>query len=82
MPVWLGSSVEKQVEKNFNLIILAARGLESGNSVYCQTVPAWFRRMINKKNKAKERHVLVRINRGEYELEVPHFKRDAAYDYW
>jgi hypothetical protein len=37
---------------------------------------------MNKQRRAQERAALVRIRNGDYELETPKFKRDAARDYW
>lgn len=73
-------SYEAQVKRHFEWITTQARGLESGADVFLNA-PAWYRRMLNVKRKAKERSVMFKINQGYYEMEVPHFKKDSTWNY-
>jgi hypothetical protein len=75
-------TTEEQIIRNFESIAKRARALEAGDTRYSWEAPSAFRRSINKDNKAQVRHAMARINMGDYDYEVPHFKRDAAWLYW
>lgn len=74
-------SYESQVKRNFELIDIEAWGLESGANVFYNS-PASFRRLLNKARKAAERKVMSKIRQGNYELEMPYFKKDANWLYF
>ena len=88
MPYWYGTFIprwtyEEQVNSNFESIAKRARAIESGKTAYCwESCPSSFRRNLNKENKAAVRHAMARINMGDYDYEVPLFKKDAAWLYW
>lgn len=71
-----------QVARNFEWIGRQARSIDKGEKRNWYNPPASFRRELNKKRRAAERHAMSRINMGDYEYEVPHFKRDAAWLYF
>jgi len=74
---------EDQVKYHFEQIEKEARKIVNGShkcSFY--KAPARYRRNLNHTRKAKERNVMAKIRQGDYDLELPKFKRDAAYDYW
>lgn len=75
---------EKQIEDNFDWITKRARALEKGakRGMWLMNVPSSYRRELNKIKKARERNILAKINRGNYELEFPIFKKDAHYLFW
>lgn len=72
---------EKQVKRHFEWIDIEAWGLESGANVF-MNAPAPFRRMLNKQRKAAERNAMAKIRQGDYEVEMPHFKKDANWLYF
>lgn len=74
-------SYEEQVKRHFEWIDIEAWGLESGANVF-YNAPAGFRRMLNKGRKAAERKAMAKIQQGDYEVEVPHFKKDANWLYF
>lgn len=77
-------STEDQVKRNFEGITRDARRLENGSHsiAFAKNASSEYRRMLNKKRKALERNIMSRIRNGEYELEMPKFKNDAAWNYW
>ena len=77
----LSYSYEEQVKRHFEWIDIEARGLESGANVFYNS-PAGFRRMLNKQRKAAERNAMAKIRQGDYEVEVPLFKKDANWLYF
>lgn len=74
-------SYEAQVKRHFEWIDIEARGLESGANVFYNS-PAGFRRMLNKGRKAAERKSMAKIQQGDYEVELPYFKKDANWLYF
>jgi hypothetical protein len=75
------SSYEEQVKRHFDWIDIEAWGLESGANVFYNS-PAGFRRMLNKCRKASERKAMAKIRQGDYEVEMPHLKKDANWLYF
>lgn len=75
-------SVEEQVENSFESITKRARALESGSTKYSWEAPSHFRRQLTRERKAQERAIMQKINNGRYDIELPEFKRDAAWIYW
>ena len=73
---------EEQVKRNLEYIKERARCLESGGVCSMDSTPSGFRRQLNKISKARLRHAMARINMGDWDYEVPFFKRDAAWLYW
>jgi len=73
--------VEEQIKRHFEWIDIEARGLESGANVFYNS-PAGFRRMLNTQRKAAEREAMAKIRQGDYEIEIPYFKKDANYRYF
>jgi hypothetical protein len=74
-------SYEVQVKRHFELIDIEAWGLESGANVFYNS-PAGFRRMLNKCRKGAERKAMAKIRQGDYEVEMPQFKKDANWLYF
>ena len=74
-------SYEEQIKSNFEDIDNAARALEQGKRVYFNA-HADYRRNINRRRKSKERHALIKINMGEYDVEIPRFKKNANWEYF
>jgi hypothetical protein len=82
---WLGVityTYEEQVKNHFEWIEKQARAIDRGTRKHWNHASASFRRELNKQRKAKERSALARINNGNYELELPTFKRDADWLYF
>lgn len=73
---------DEQVKSHFELIELQARAIDKGSKKNWNHAPADFRRELNKQRKAKERCVLARIRNGDYDCEIPHFKKDANWLYF
>lgn len=74
---------EEQVKDHFERITIEARNLENGDDIYYyNTAPKWFRQQINNRRKAKVRNIMFKIRNGDYELEIPKFKNDAAWLYF
>lgn len=78
---WYWSS-EEQIKNNFEWMGKHARAIDSGTHKHWLHASSDFRRELNKQRRAQERHALSRINMGDYEYEVPHFKRDADWLYF
>lgn len=80
VPRW---DVEEQIKDHFEWITEQARRLENGsNRVSFKNASSGYRRMLNGRRKAKERHAMARINMGDWDYEVPRFKNDAVWLYW
>lgn len=75
------SSHDEQVRKHFEFIDIEAWGLESGADTF-MNAPSHFRRLKNRQRKSRERSVMAKINQGDYEAEVPVFKRNANAEYF
>jgi len=78
-PNW---TFEEQVQSHFEWIEQQARVIDKGTHKTWKNAPSTFRRVINKQRKAIERHAIARIRNGDYEYEVPTFKRDANWLYF
>lgn len=76
-------SAEEQIKENLKWIDEQTRYIVNG-SHRCplDSVPSTHRRMLNRERKAQERAIMAKIRQGDYELEFPKFKQDAAWDYW
>jgi hypothetical protein len=70
-------SYEKQVEQHFEWIEVEFRMLENGHRGGQFHSTSGYRRLLNAKRKFAERQSLKKINNGNYEAEVPVFKKDA-----
>jgi hypothetical protein len=82
---WLYSKREheEQVRDNFKYIEEQTRRIING--FHCcsfNNAPSRYRRKINRARKSTERNIMAKIRQGDYELELPKFKNDAAYLYW
>jgi hypothetical protein len=78
-----GWDFDEQVKDHFRKITEQVRGMDKGHhGIYYRNASSSFRRMINKQNKANIRNAISRIRNGDYDYEVPNFKRDAAWLYW
>lgn len=75
------NDAEEQVKHHFEWITQQARALETGQSCFMNS-PAFFRRLLNKKRKSCEKTVMAKIRQGDYEAELPYFKKDANFLYW
>ena len=73
----------EQIQRNFEWITEQTRYIVHG-SHRCpyDKAPARYRRNLNHTRKAKERNIMAKIRQGDYDLDVPKFKNDAAWDYW
>lgn len=69
-------TTEQQIKDHFDWITKQARQIESGNR-HGLHAPKDFRKGLNARRKAKERQILNRIRLGDYDAEMPTFKRDA-----
>jgi hypothetical protein len=78
-PNW---TFEEQVKNHFEWIDQQARAIDNGTRKHWNHASAGFRRQINKERKAQERHAMAKIRNGDYEVEVPKFKRDADWLYF
>ena len=86
-PYWflgkIRNTAEEQIKENLEWITKQAREIDNGHSrVFFRNASAEYRRMLNRRTKAQERAALARIRNGDYETEIPQFKRDAAWTYW
>jgi hypothetical protein len=72
------TSYEEQIKRHFEDITLQARAIENGrHSGHHAT--SLFRRNLNREYKAKEKTVLSRIRKGDYDVEFHKFKKDAEW---
>lgn len=79
----LYDSAEEQVKYHFKKIDREAREIYNGHrNVFFRNASASYRRHLNGIRKAKERAAIARIRNGDYEIEMPKFKNDAAWAYW
>lgn len=75
------SSHDEQVRKHFEWIDAEVWGLESGANTF-MNAPAHFRRLKNRQRRAREQAMMAKINQGDYEAEVPVFKRNVNAEYF
>ena len=77
-------SYENQIKGNFEWIDKQSRAIDKGskNGTFMGGAPADFRRCLNRVRRARERKALAQLRQGNYELEFPIFKKDAAWLYW
>lgn len=76
-----GYSSERQVEDHFKWITQQARALETGQPCFMNS-PAFFRRLLNRQRKSRERTAMAKIRQGDYDAEFPTFRKDADFLYW
>lgn len=76
------SSYEEQVQSNFEWIGIRAKALENGVEGGFFHATSSYRRSINKVRKAKERSAMQKIRNGNYDIEIPTFKRDADWNFF
>jgi len=79
---WNCFSYEQQVKSHFKWIDQQSRAIENGCHAGIFHSTSSFRRILNKQRKAKERMAMQKIRLGEYDVEVPKFKRDADWLYF
>jgi hypothetical protein len=72
---------DAQVKRHFERIDIKAWALESGAGVFYNS-PAGFRRILNKSRKAAVQNAMAKIRQGDYEVEMPHFKKDVNWLYF
>jgi hypothetical protein len=75
-------NVEKQIKDNFENIDEQARRIENGSHRSFEHAPSYYRRKLNRKRKAKERNALNKIKNGNYDVEIPVFRKDANWLYF
>ena len=75
-PLW---TAEEQIRQHFDHISKEARRLDGGSHRPWDHAPSWFRRSINKIQKARERSAMSHIRQGEYDVEIPKFKRNVRW---
>jgi hypothetical protein len=75
-------SYEEQVQSHFEWIGIRAKALENGVDGGFFHATSSFRRSRNKQYKAKERSAMQKIRNGNYDIEVPTFKKDADWDFF
>ena len=68
---------EEQVKNHFEWIDEQARAVESGHHRSFFHAPKHYRQDLWKERKAQERVILARIRQGDYDVEMPKFKKDA-----
>jgi len=68
---------EEQVKSNLEGITNQARAIENGSHKHWHHAPKHFRKSIWMERKAQERNVLAKIRQGDYDAEMPAFKKDA-----
>jgi hypothetical protein len=73
---------DEQVKSHFEWIEQQARAIDKGTHKTWKHASSGFRRQLNKERKAQERHAMAKIRNGDYEVEVPKFKRDADWLYF
>lgn len=78
---WYWTS-EEQINSNFEGITIRAKFIESGTHKHWHHAPKSFREILNNSRKAQERHVMAKIRNGDYDAELPKFKRDADWLYF
>ena len=87
MPSWYGGKchwdADYQIKNQFENIVKEVRGMDKGHRrPYFRNSSSSFRRILNKHRKAKTRNAIARIRNGDFDHEMPTFKRDAAWMYW
>ena len=77
-----GNDIEEQIKWHFDSITEQSRAIENGAHSGRFSSPSCFRRMLNQERRAKERVALRRIRNGDYDVEVPRFRKDADWYYF
>lgn len=72
-----GWTFEEQVRDHFEWIDKRARAMENGTHKRWHHAPKHFRQTLWQERKAQERSVMAKINQGDYDLELPTYKKDA-----
>jgi len=75
-------TTEERIAHNFETITKRARFIDSGSHKHWHHASATFRRHLNAERKAQERVAMQKIRNGDYDIEVPIFKRDADWLYF
>lgn len=75
-----GYPVEEQIANHLDWIGVQARALEKGGMNF--HAPKTFRKYLNRERKSQVRAVMAKINLGDYDVELPKFKRDADWLYF
>ena len=70
-------TTEESIQSHFESIDKQARAIENGSHKHWHHASADFRRQLNKERKAKERNAMAKIRNGDYDADMPCFKRDA-----
>jgi len=78
----LGQDTEDQIKRHFEWITEQARALENGSHYGMFHATARFRRTIDREKKAKVRVAMQKIRSGDYDIEIPQFKKDADWLYF
>ncbi len=73
---WYCTTAE-QIKNHFEWIDQQARAIENGTHRQWVHAPKHFRKTIWQERKSQERVVMARIRQGDYDAEMPKFKRDA-----
>lgn len=76
------SSTEEQVKRNFEALEVECRCMDSGHHRHTFHAPKFFRKLIWKQRKSRERMAMSHIRQGDYDYEVPKFKKDADWLYF
>jgi hypothetical protein len=74
--------IEEQIEYHFKWINQQARAFENGCHSGVFHATSSYRRIHNQSFKAKEQSALAKINRGNYDIEFPIFKKNADWYYF
>ena len=75
-------TTEEQITNNLESIAKRARCIDSGSHKHWNHASASFRRILNKQRSAQEWAAMAKIRNGDYDAEVPKFKRDADWLYF
>lgn len=76
------TEVEDQIRRNFEYIEERSRLMENGCHSGRLNASSEYRRILNHKRRAKIKNALDKINNGNYEIEVPFFKKDANWNWF
>lgn len=72
---------DEQVKNHFDWIAERARGMDTGHRLFFHS-PKHFRQTLWKRRKAQERLAMNKINHGDYEADIPTFRRDADWEWF
>jgi hypothetical protein len=75
-------TIEERVKSHFEWISQQSRAIESGCHKGIFHATSKFRRALDREKKAKVRVAMQKILNGDYDIEIPRFKKDADWLYF